>query len=141
MKKLILLFICATLFSCTNTKTIALNQTVILDYFYVESCGDCKAFKKKTIPTLQKTFGDKIEIEEYNLDDEDVQPLYDAIIGSLDNFDEALYGQGPFIVVEDYFAIIGFETSETDILIQDIVSATKDQPLSDELSIRRYLYL
>lgn len=89
---------------------------------------------------LENTFGKKIKIKQYDLDDEKTQPVYDKIIDSLVDFDEEFYGQGPFIVLDDYFAILGYTSGDEEFLIQDIQKAVQKQPLGYELEGMRFLF-
>ena len=142
MKKRILCLLSLLLFcvGCQSTQSITLNQTVTLSFFYIESCSQCQAFKKQAIPKLEETFQERLIIHQYDLDDEKTQPIYDQVIDSLVDFDEEYYGNGPFIVVEGYFALLGYNAGDEDALIQDIQQATQGKELGYELEGFRFLY-
>lgn len=142
MKKKILYLLCLLLFcvGCQSTKQVQLNKEVTLSFFYVESCSQCKAFKKEAIPTLEKTFGDQLTIHQYDLDDPATAPIYDKVIQSLDYFDQEYYGNGPFIVLDGYFALLGYNAGDEEYLIQDINLATSGKELGYELEGFRFLF-
>lgn len=138
MKKILLVLLCLCISGCHNEiiPERQLNQQVSLLFFYIDSCSECQLFKKKAIPYLEDQFGDQITIELYNLDDIGVEDVYDPIIDSLEYFDEEYYGMGPFIVVEDYFALLGYTQGDEIYLADDIECAVSGQELSLELSNR-----
>lgn len=141
MKKIMILFLSLLLCGCAqSTPYIDLGKDITISYFYIDTCSDCRAFKNEVIPLLQETFQDHITIEQYDLDSEHVTDVYDPIIDSLVDFDEEFYGVGPFIVVNDYFAILGYTSGDEDYLIQDIQNAVKGKPLGYELEGRRFVY-
>lgn len=140
MKKIIMILLSVFVLSGCITQTINLDKPVYLSFFYISTCAECKSFKKNAIPLLENTFGKKIKIKQYDLDDEKTQPVYDKIIDSLVDFDEEFYGQGPFIVLDDYFAILGYTSGDEEFLIQDIQKAVQKQPLGYELEGMRFLF-
>lgn len=142
MKKILFLLIFVVLVGCSSShKQIQLNQSMTLTFFYVNDCSQCKAFKNEAIPLLEKTFGDQLTINQYDLDEENTEKVYDQVIDSLGDFDEEYYGNGPFIVLDGYFALLGYEGGDEDYLIKDIESATLNKELSYELEGRRFHYI
>lgn len=139
-KKILLLLSLFLLWGCQSTPEKTLKEHVTLSFFYVETCPNCKAFKKEAIPYLEKTFGDSLTIQTYDLDDDATQPIYDAVIDSLVDFDESEYGNGPFYAVEGYFAKLGYTLGDEEYLADDIEKAVNHLSLSDELSGLRYIY-
>lgn len=128
------------LFGCTPMKRIELDKQVTLSFFFIETCSECQSFKKNVIPLLKETFQEDMVIKQYDLDDPQTQSKYDTIIDSLDEFDEELYGMGPFIVLEDYFALLGYTPGDEDYLIDDIQRAVKGEELSYELEGFRFVF-
>ena len=138
-KKILLLFVC--LFVCwvlSATKT--LKQKTTLSFFYVETCSQCKAFKKEAIPYLEKMYGDSLVIQLYDLDDEKTEPIYDKVIDSLQDFDQEFYKKGPFYAVEGYFATVGYTSGDEEELAKDIEKAVNHEELGYELEAYRFLY-
>ena len=82
------------LWGCQNDKTsiqkITLSQPVTMLYFYIETCSECQSFQDDAIPYLQETFGDSLTIQQYDLDDEATQAVYEDVITQLDQFDQSL---------------------------------------------------
>lgn len=137
-KLLLVLFL---LLGCTpKVETINLEKKVKMDLYYLNTCSECKAFKETAIPYLEEKFQDSIEIHQYDLDDKDTEKSYDQVIDSIKDFDEEFYGYGPFIVVEGYFAILGYTVGDEEFIANDIVNATMNKPYSDELEGIRYLF-
>lgn len=137
-KKILLLLVGLILCGCVQTKQRHLKEHVSLSFFYVSTCPQCKEFKQTAIPYLEKTFGDDISIELYDLDEDGTQEIYDSFIDRLIDFDEEFYGNGPFTVVDGYFAVLGYTLGDEKYLADDIENALNHQPLSDELSARFY---
>ena len=140
MKKLIIFLLAFMLVGCKPVEKIEVDKDFTLTFFYIETCADCKIFKKKVIPLLEDTFGDRITIQQYDMDSDGIETIYDPIIDSLEDFDEEMYGLGPFIVVDGYFAKLGYIEGDEPYLIEDIVSALKGEELGDELGAFRYMY-
>lgn len=142
MKKKILYLLCLFMLfvGCQPTKQIPLNKEVTLSFFYVESCSQCQAFKKQAIPTLEKTFGEQLTIHQYDLDEPSTEPIYDNVIQSLNDFDEEYYGNGPFIVLDGYFALLGYTAGDEEYLIKDIQLVTSGKELGYELEGFRFLF-
>lgn len=141
MKKIIsLLLSLLMLWGCqTSTNEVKLNKHVTLSFFYIETCSECRAFKKNVIPLLEKTFGDQLTINQYDLDDSNTLEVYDQVIDSLEYFDEELYGKGPFVVLDGYFALIGYDGYDDDLIL-DIERAVNGEELGYELEGLRFLY-
>lgn len=139
IKKIILVLF--LLLGCTpKVETVELEKKVEIDFYYLTTCSECKAFKETAIPYLEDKFQDSIVIHQYDLDDKATEKPYDQVIDSIQNFDEDLYGYGPFIVVKDYFAVLGYTVGDEEYLAQDIINATLNKPYSDELEGLRYLF-
>lgn len=140
MKKLLIFLLTLTLLGCKPVEKIEVDKDFTLTLFYIETCADCKIFKKKAIPLLQDTYGDRITIQQFDLDAEGIQTIYDPIIDALEDFDEEMYGLGPLIVVEGYFAKLGYIEGDEDFLIEDINLVLQGKEMGDELGAYRYIY-
>ena len=137
-KKLIVLLSMIFLVACQSVPQKELKEKVTLTLFYVSTCSDCKAFKKNAIPYIEKVYGDSVEIKQYDLDDEKTEKVYDQVVNSLEDFDEEYYGTAPFIVLNGYFAVLGYTSGDEKYLADDIEKAVKHQELGLELSRRMY---
>lgn len=137
-KILLVLFL---LFGCTQkVEPIELDEKITMHFFYINECSECKAFKNEGLPFLEATFNDNLVVYQYDMDDEATQKPYDDIIDSLEYFDEEFYGTGPFIVIEGYFAVLGYTVGDEKLLVQDIVSATNNGVYCEELEGMRFYY-
>lgn len=107
-KKILFILSMMLLWGCQNDKTsiqkITLSQPVTMLYFYIETCSECQSFKETAIPYLEETFGDSLTIQQYDLDDDTTQAVYEDVIKQLYQFDQSLYGMGPMYAIEGYFA-------------------------------------
>lgn len=142
MKKLLVwIFICLLFTGCTGqVKKIEIKENVEVQFFSVKDCGECGAFKKKAIPYLENTFGDKVKITMYDLDDKEDIEVYEKVYKSLKDFDEEYYGYGPLINIPDHFAILGYEGGYEKYIAQDILSDLNGTSLSEDLSKVRYYH-
>ena len=146
MKKKIL-FILSTmlLWGCQNDRPsiqkITLSQPVTILYFYIETCSECQSFKETAIPYLEETFGDSLTIQQYDLDDDTTQAVYEDVIDQLYQFDQSLYGMGPMYAIEGYFAKVGYTSGDETYIVEDIQKAVAGEALGDELSGLRFSYL
>jgi len=141
MKKILFLLSLFLLCGCQGSVSHKkLSENVTLSFFYIEGCSECQAFKETAIPYLEDTFGEQLKIVQYDLDDEATEPIYDAIIDSLENFDESLYGNGPFYAVEGYFVNLGYTVGDEEYLADDIKRAVEGKELSFELEGLRFMY-
>ena len=61
-------------------KKITLSQPVTMLYFYIETCSECQSFKETAIPYLEETFGDSLTIQQYDLDDDTTQAVYEDVM-------------------------------------------------------------
>lgn len=140
-KQLLILLSMFMLIGCkASPQKQDIKEHVTLSFFYITTCSECKEFKQKAIPYLKDTFQDQITINQYDLDDSKTEEVYDKVIDSLEDFDESMYGYGPFIVVEGYFALLGYTSGDEEYLVNDIIQATNHESLSDELSGMRFMF-
>lgn len=139
MKKLfIIMMMTCQLAACrTTVKPAALDEEVTISVFRVEGCGQCEAFMKYGIPYLEKTFGDAITIDTYDLDDDASRDYYDDLIKRQVDYDEANYGLSPLIAFEGHFAYLGYLHGDEKWMASDLINSIKGKPLCEELSSRR----
>lgn len=143
-KKILFILSMMLLWGCQNDKTsiqkITLSQPVTMLYFYIETCSECQSFKETAIPYLEETFGDSLTIQQYDLDDDTTQAVYEDVIEQLYQFDQSLYGMGPMYAIEGYFAKVGYTSGDETYIVEDIQKAVEGKALSDELSGLRFSY-
>lgn len=142
MKKKILILLVLLLCACQkeSVPSRSLSEKVNFLFFYIETCPECKAFKKQAIPYLEKTFGENIEITTYDIDADETVSVYDQVIDSLVNFDESFYGKGPFYALDGYFATLGYTEGDEEEIVKDIEKAVNHEELGYELEAYRFLY-
>lgn len=143
-KKILFILSMMLLWGCQNDKTsiqkITLSQPVTMLYFYIETCSECHSFKETAIPYLEETFGDSLTIQQYDLDDDTTQAVYEDVIEQLYQFDQSLYGMGPMYAIEGYFAKVGYTSGDETYIVDDIQKAVEGEALGDELSGLRFSY-
>lgn len=141
-KKILLLLSVLLLWGCQSTPipTKTLKQKTTLSFFYVETCSQCKAFKKEAIPYLEKMYGDSLVIQLYSTDSKESIDVYNGIIDSLQDFDQQFYDRFPFYAVEGYFATVGYTSGDEEELAKDIEKAVNHEELGYELEALRFLY-
>ena len=54
------------------------------------------------------------------------------------DFDDEFYGLGPFIYVKGYFALLGYETDDEEILAKDIERVANGKKPTQDFSDRRF---
>lgn len=144
-KKILFILSMMLLWGCQNDRPsiqkITLSQPVTMLYFYIETCSECQSFKETAIPYLEETFGDSLTIQQYDLDDDATQSVYEDVIEQLYQFDQSLYGMGPMYAIEGYFAKVGYTSDDETYIVEDIQKAVAGEALGDELSGLRFSYL
>ncbi len=141
MKKILIFLLALILCACAKTVPERnIDTKVKLLFFYISTCSECKAFQSEAIPYLEKSFGENIEIELYDLDDSQTKEIYDNVIDSLADFDESMYGMGPMYAVDTYYAKVGYTSGDEEELANDIEKAVKHQELGYELEAYRFYY-
>jgi len=141
MKKVIRWMVCLLMLTgCLSRpiKQVTLTPSATLEFFAITTCSECAAFKKKAIPYLEKRFGESLTVTIYDMDDPSITEHYDHVIDSLKDFDEEYYGHSPFIVVDQYFALLGYNSGDEKALADDIEASVNGTGLSDELAMIRY---
>ena len=111
---------------CTQ-KQVELPHPVTIEFYSVKTCAECIAFKKNAI-----------SIKMYDMDDTKTTVHYDQAVNSLKDFDDEFYGLGPFIYVKGYFALLGYETDDEEILAKDIERVTNGKEPTQDFNDRRF---
>ncbi len=128
-----------SLSGCTSAP-VENEEKINITVFTVSTCSNCKAFKEYAIPALENEFGDQLVLTLKDLDDDENGALYDEITSQLVDYDTVYSRMVPFIVVEDYFAVLAYNKGEETALISDIKAARDGKPLGDTLSNGRWLF-
>lgn len=138
IKKIVCLIMIMVLVGCQSTAKS--DNLINIDVFVLDTCSNCQAFKEYGIPALEKEFADKVKITLYNLDEIEHENYYNEVIKKLDGFNEAYSKRVPFIVVQDYFAVLAYNRGEEVYLINDIKSAINGDNLGEELALGRWIF-
>jgi major membrane immunogen (membrane-anchored lipoprotein) len=125
-----------TLVGCSTKDTTKYQ----LYYFYIETCPKCHDFEKEALPLIEETFGSDMEIIKYDLDDEAAKEPYEEVVSRLIGFNDSVYGEGPFIALDGYFAKLGYSSNDAEELLKDMKLAINEGTLGEELSNNRYLF-
>lgn len=144
--KLIVIFsLIVSVFGCSTNKNNSQEQNdsqekIKIDVFVLSTCSNCQAFKDNAIPALEKEFGDRLELNLYDIDIEENGKLYDEVTAKLEGYDQEYSRRVPFIVVPDYFAVLAYNKGEEVALISDIKNAYEGKPLGTTLEEGRWLF-
>ena len=106
-----------------------------LDLYYAKTCPVCKSFINNVIPVLEEDYGKTMEITYYDIDEEASMDAYAKTCSLLEDyyFDDDS-GSVPFIVLDGYFAKVGYVIGQQEDIIQAIKDAIANQPISSSLS-------
>ena len=123
LKKWIVCLLSLLLVTGCTQKKVALPKPVTIEFYSVKTCSECIAFKKNAIPYLKKRYKN-ITIKMYDMDDTKTTDHYN--------------GLGPFIYVKGYFALLGYETDDEEILAKDIEHVTNGKKPTQDFNNRRF---
>lgn len=125
-KKIILILTLVLLCACSK------RESSHLLIFYSNTCPSCQA--------LQDSFLDKIsnlelEIELYDIDQDENESYYQEILGQLEDVDESLKQDPmvPFIVFDKQFAIVGYSFDVEELYLRLIHDALNNELSKNEL--------
>ena len=138
MKKLLILLItCLSLCGCQN-------HQYTLYFFYASTCPVCKSFRNHVIPDLKETYHSKMKIVEYDIDEETSMDQYASICSHLKHYHYSdTSGNVPFIVLDGYFARVGYEIGEEETMenmIQDAIDGKNLTEIEDYEDIEFYIF-
>lgn len=127
MKKL-LLVILLFLSGCTS------KPQYYLYVYYSKTCPICHSFIKTVIPLLEEEYGSQMAIEQLDIDEETSLDAYAKTCSLLEDYyvtDSS--GSVPFIVLDGYFAKVGYEIGDAQVMIDAIHEAIEGKQLSSDL--------
>ena len=130
MKKKLIVFLALLMVGCSASKKITLKKTVTIEFYSISECAQCQVFKKKALPYFKERYGKKVIIKMYDMDEESTKPHYD----------EAFYGQSPFLYVKNHFAYLGYNAGDEEWIAKDIEASLNKEKLSKRLEGHRFLY-
>ncbi|MEE0988553.1 MULTISPECIES: hypothetical protein [Kandleria] len=140
MKKKLIVFLALLMVGCSASKKITLKKTVTIEFYSISECAQCQVFKKKALPYFKERYGKKVIIKMYDMDEESTKPHYDEALKHLQEWDEAFYGQSPFLYVKNHFAYLGYNAGDEEWIAKDIEASLNKEKLSKRLEGHRFLY-
>lgn len=102
--------------------------------YYAKTCPACRSFIQHVIPELEEEFGNRMQITKMDIDEEASIDAYAKTCSLLkDYYVNDHSGSVPFIVLDGYFAKVGYDIGEDQQMIQAIHDAIDGQELSQDL--------
>lgn len=101
-----------------------------LDVYYASSCPVCRSLMNTVLHELEDIYGDDMLISTYNIDDESSIDRYAKTCSYLENYymnDSS--GSIPFVVLDGYFAFVGYEIGNQDRVIGMIKDAIEGKTI------------
>lgn len=128
MKKLLCIFF-LLLASCSP------KTKYYLYVYYAKTCPICESFIDTVIPELEKKYGSEMKIIQYDIDEESAIDAYAKTCSLLEDYyvDENS-GNVPFIVLDGYFAKVGYTIGEDKEMVQAIEDAIEGKEISSDLN-------
>lgn len=127
MKKLILIL---SLLLCGCQR----QPQYYLYVYYAKTCPVCRSFINVVIPELEEKYGTHMTITKLNIDQEESIEAYAKTCSLLEEYevnDDS--GSVPFIVLDGYFAKVGYDIGEDEEMLQAIDDAIEGRELSSDL--------
>ncbi|MCD7949717.1 MAG: hypothetical protein LUG12_05615 [Erysipelotrichaceae bacterium] len=129
MKKLLLVFI-LLLSGCSTTKV-----DYYLYVYYASTCPICSSFIDTVVPQIEELYGDSMAVTLMDIDDDASVEAYAKTCTLLEGYElDDSSGSVPFIVLDGYFAKIGYEVGQAKLILDAIDCAINNEELSSELS-------
>lgn len=102
--------------------------------YYAKTCPICRAFIANVLPELEEQYGEKMAITKMDIDEESSIDAYAKTCSLLEDYyadDDS--GSVPFIVLDGYFAKVGYEIDEQDEILQAVENAIEGKELPSTL--------
>lgn len=99
--------------------------------YYAQTCPHCQSFIKVVIPQLEDIYQDQMEIITMDIDQEESLDAYAKTCSLLEDYhvnDDS--GSVPFIVLDGYFALVGYQMGQDEDMIALIDDAVHRRQLS-----------
>lgn len=156
-RKIIVVFLLLfSLFGCKRENDIKVNPFTIT-YFYNQTCPHCKQLKEEFIKKVEDKYEDSVTIIAYDIDEKESLDLYDQYIGLYDEKTNSWIKDGllegvdkqiacyerivPLVVVDHYYAFLGYSNDYLEAYMQDINLALQGRKLSTgDVSNERWLF-
>ena len=127
MKKLFLAFL-ILLTGCQK------QPQYYLYVYYSQTCPMCKSFIHVVIPQLEEEYGQSMKITKMDIDEDASVEAYAKTCSLLkDYYVDEDAGSVPFIVLDGYFAKVGYDIGTDQEMIDAIHQAIAGEEISSEL--------
>ena len=134
-----------SMISLTACQTV---EKPTLHLFYYETCPNCALMETEVYLPAQERYGDRLNFEMHDLDQEDGQQLYASFMGTADKegelADVAIQDRqdyyAPLLVLEGYYAIMGYSSYFQEDYLTDIERALNGEDLSPSLQDGRWYF-
>lgn len=102
--------------------------------YYAKTCPVCHSFISVVIPQLEEKYGSNMKITKMDIDEEESLDAYAKTCSLLkDYYVDDKSGTVPFIVLDGYFAKVGYDIGSDQLMIDAIDLAIKKEPLPSQL--------
>lgn len=102
--------------------------------YYAKTCPICRSFISTVLPALEDKYGETMVIEKMDIDEESSIDAYAKTCSLLEDYyadDDS--GSVPFIVLDGYFAKVGYEIDEQEDILQAVENAIEGKELPSTL--------
>lgn len=100
---------------------ISKNKVITIDFFYIDGCNYCESIKTNCLSEIKNKYSNHVIINEFNVDFTDGENEYNKIVDKLETIiKEKYYGEVPLIVIENYYALLGLDSTYYDDFINEI---------------------
>lgn len=156
-KILLILITLFSVFGCDKEQTSVDIEPFNVYYFYNQTCPHCKQVKEQLIPQIENKYKDKVTITAYDIDKKESVSLYDNYIGLYDKDQDEWLVEGvlegvdqelacyerlvPLVVIDEYYAFLGYSSEMLDAYMQDIHLALQGRKLATgDIANDRWLF-
>jgi len=123
--RIILLSLLLLLSGCTS------KPQYYLYIYYAKTCPICHSILTTAVPLIEDKYGNSMKIYEMDIDEDKSLELYAKTCSLLDNYYvNENSGDVPFIVLDGYFAALGYEAGMQEELVQAIDQAINGEKIS-----------
>ncbi|WP_028043158.1 hypothetical protein [Candidatus Stoquefichus massiliensis] len=103
--------------------------------YFAKTCPVCQSFIKHVVPLLEEEYGNQMIIIEMDIDEEKSLDAYAKTCSLLEDYVfEGDAGSVPFIVLDGYFAKIGYDIGESQQMVDAVHDAIEGRELSSDIT-------
>lgn len=102
--------------------------------YFAKTCPVCQSFIKHVVPLLEEEYGNQMAIIEMDIDEEESIDAYAKTCSLLENYyPDAELISTPFIVLDGYFAKVGYDIGESQQMVDAVHDAIEDREISPDI--------